>query len=174
MTRFELSDTVEILFRTPAVLETWLVGLPERWVHENEGGDTFSPYDVVGHLIHGEKTDWMVRARQILEGRGDEPFEPFDRFAMRDAPERPLRELVNEFAVLRQANLAELRAMELTDTDLDRPGLHPELGRVTLRQLLATWAAHDLGHLRQIGRCMAKQYRSEVGPWRAYMRVMEE
>ncbi len=174
MIRFSLPDTIEILSRTPTILEAWLVGLPEPWTRENEGPDTWSPYDVVGHLIHGEKTDWMVRVRQILEGRADEPFEPFDRFAMLGWPERPLAELVGELNMLRQSHLAELRAMELTEKDLERPGTHPELGRVTLRQLLATWAAHDLGHLRQIGRCMAKQYRDEVGPWRAYIRVMDE
>jgi len=174
MIPFALSDAIEILSRTPTILEAWLIGLPERWTHSNEGPDTFSPYDVVGHLIHGEKTDWMVRARHILEGRGDEPFEPFDRFAMLDWPERPLAELVGELNMLRQANLAELRAMELTDADLERTGTHPELGRVTLGQLLATWAAHDLGHLRQIGRCMAKQYRDAVGPWRAYIGAMNE
>ena len=163
-----------ILRRTPDVLLTWLGGLPEPWLENREGPETWSPHEIVGHLVHGEKTDWMPRLRQMLEGRSDEPFEPFDRFAMlRLSSDRSPSELLAEFEALRAANLSELEELPLSAGRLDDPGLHPELGPVTVGQLLATWATHDLTHLAQIARVMAKQYRVEVGPWRAYLPLLD-
>ena len=147
--------------------------LPDDWQQANEGGDTWSPYDVLGHLIHGELTDWVPRARIILEHGDARPFEKFDRFAQLTASRgKTLAELLDEFARLRAENLRELEALGITAADLDRPGLHPELGAVTLRQLLATWVAHDQDHVVQIARVLARQYSDEVGPWRAYLRII--
>lgn len=171
---FRLTEAVGILGRTPRVLRVLLDGLPEPWVHNREGPDTWSPYDIVGHLIHGERTDWIPRLRQILEGRGEEPFEPFDRFAMlRTSHDRDVDELLDEFEKLRRRNLAELEPLSPEPEHLDDRGLHPELGPVTVRQLLATWATHDLTHIAQVARVMAKQYRSEVGPWRSYLPLLD-
>lgn len=171
---FRLDDAVQLLERTPTVLDRWLRDLPDPWIRDDEGPDTWSPFDVVGHLIHGEKTDWIPRLEQILEGRGDEPFAPFDRFAMLRAHRgTELPELLDAFADLRRRNLERLRSMDLGEPDLDRPGLHPELGPVTARELLATWVAHDLSHVAQIGRVMAKRYREDVGPWRAYIPLLD-
>lgn len=140
----------------------------------NEGGNTFNAFDVLGHLIHGERTDWMPRAKRILEFGESRAFDRFDRRAQeRDSQGKSLPQLLDEFARLRVKNLAELRALNLTEQDLNRRGLHPELGTVTLSQLLATWAAHDLTHLHQISRIMAHQYREAVGPWTAYLGVMQ-
>jgi DinB family protein len=170
---FVLDEAVALLSRTPATLDAMLRGLPEGWISANEGSDTWSPSDVVGHLIHGERTDWMTRARIILEQGDSRPFEKFDRFAQFAASKgRTLASLLEEFASLRHENLRELAALGLTDRDLDRRGAHPELGVVTLRQLLATWTAHDLDHIVQISRVLAKQYSDEVGPWRAYLRII--
>lgn len=170
---FRLDDAVAILSRTPTTLKSLLERLPRRWTHANEGVESWSPFDVVGHLIHGERTDWLVRARTIVDHGEARAFEPFDRFAMLEASRgKELGELLDTFAELRAENLARLEALGFGDDDLDKTGLHPELGRVTLRQLLATWVAHDLGHLAQISRTMAKQYREEVGPWRTYMPVL--
>ncbi len=163
-----------MLARTPAALDAFLRDLPESWTFQNEGGKSWNAFDVVGHLIHGEITDWMPRAKIILEYGNSRPFEKFDRLAQeRDSRGKSLQQLLDEFAGLRSKNLAELRAMNLTEADLARPGLHPELGAVTLSQLLATWAAHDLTHLHQISRIMAYQYRDAVGPWKAYLGVMQ-
>lgn len=171
---FSLDEAFQILERTPAVLQEWLNGLSESWMEHNEGGDTFSPRDVLGHLIHGEKTDWIPRLRQIMEGRGDRPFEPFDRFAMRNAGNQPaISEMLDEFASLRKENLNTMGAMRLSEDDMERTGIHPDIGVVTVRQLLATWTAHDLAHLAQIARTMAKQYADAVGPWRGHLRVMD-
>jgi len=171
--QFALNEAVAILSRTPAVLDALLRGLPDGFIHGNEGGDTWSPFDVVGHLIHGEQTDWVPRAAIIREHGESKPFAKFDRFAQFKASEgRTLASLLDEFAALRQDKLQELAAMNLTDADLDRRGRHPELGVVTLRQLLATWVAHDLDHLMQLSRVLARQYSDEVGPWRAYLRVI--
>ena len=170
---FVLGEAIEILARTPATLDALLRGLPEAWIVANEGGETWSAFDVVGHLIHGEQTDWMPRAKIILEHGAARPFDKFDRLAQfKESAPRTLDSLLDEFAALRRHNLEELRALELTPADLDRPGRHPELGAVTLGQLLATWTAHDLDHLMQISRVLARQYSDEVGPWRAYLRII--
>lgn len=171
--RFDLAASIAVLERTPAALDALLRGLPDGWTSPNEGPDTWSPYDIVGHLIHGERTDWMPRLRIILDHGEAQPFTPFDRFAQFEASRgQTLPELLDTFAELRVANLEALRALALTDADFDRPGTHPELGGVTLGQLLATWTVHDLGHLGQIARVMAKQYASEVGVWRDYLTVL--
>jgi hypothetical protein len=170
---FSLEEAIPILERTPRTLDAMLRGLPDAWLLCNEGGDTFSPYDVVGHLIHGEKTDWMPRARMILETGDARPFEPFDRFAQREASHgKTLDELLDEFARLRAGNIAALKALELAPSDLERRGKHPKLGSVTMRQLLATWVAHDLDHVIQIARVIARQYTDEVGPWTAHLRII--
>jgi hypothetical protein len=170
---FVIEEAVAILSRTPATLDALLRGLPDGWVAAHEGGETWSPFDVVGHLIHGERTDWMPRARIILQYGEARPFEKFDRFAQFAASKgRTLASLLDEFATLRRGSLRELAALGLTEAELDRRGRHPELGTVTLRQLLATWVAHDLDHIVQISRVLARQYTGEVGPWRAYLRVI--
>jgi len=170
---FDLDDATRLLARTPTVLRAWLAGLPNDWLHGNEGPDTFSPHEVVGHLIHGEQTDWIARARIIIEQGVARPFTSFDRFAHRRLfAEKPIGDMLDLFAALRAENLDTLRGWRLQPADLDRQGRHPELGEVTLRQLLATWVAHDFGHLAQIGRVMAKQYAREVGAWYDYMPVL--
>ena len=170
---FAVAEASAILQRTPATLDAMLRGLPEQWITATEGRETWSPFDVVGHLIHGERTDWIPRARIILEHGESRPFDKFDRFAQFEASiGRRLPSLLDEFASLRAQSLQELAALRLTDRDLDRRGTHPELGSVTLRQLLATWTAHDLDHIMQISRVLARQYSDEVGPWRAYLRVI--
>ena len=171
--RFVMAEAVAILVRTPATLDALLRDLPEGWITAHEGGDTWSPFDVVGHLIHGERTDWIPRARIILEHGEARDFATFDRFAQfADSKGKTLAELLDDFAALRLDNLHALTAMRLTDADLDRRGRHPQLGVVTLRQLLATWVAHDLDHLVQVSRAVARQYSDEVGPWRAYLRII--
>jgi hypothetical protein len=170
---FRLGDAETLLATTPSVLTAWLAPLPDTWALANEGGETWSPFDVVGHLIHGEKADWIPRLRTILEHGEQKPFEPFDRFAQFEASRgKTLRELLAEFARARTESLAALKSFGLTDADLDRRGTHPALGSVTARQLLATWVAHDLDHVTQIARVLAFQYRVEVGPWREYLRVI--
>ena len=170
---FTLDDTSAVLERTPRLLGSWLQGLPDSWTRTTEGPDTFSPYDVVGHLIHGEKTDWIPRARIIREQGETQPFDRFDRFAQyRESTGHTLSQLLEEFGQLRDASLATLRGWNLEPDDLSRRGMHPVLGRVTLAQLLATWAVHDLTHLHQISRTMAHQYRSDVGPWAMYLGVL--
>jgi hypothetical protein len=170
---FVLEEATAILSRTPATLDSLLRGLPEGWIAAHEGGDTWSPFDVIGHLIHGDRTDWVPRARIILEQGDARAFDRFDRHAQFAASAgRTLVSLLDEFAVVRQESLASVAAMRLTDADLDRRGRHPELGAVTLRQLLATWVAHDLDHVVQVSRVMARQYSDEVGPWRAYLRII--
>ena len=174
-TTFRLDEAVALLERTPSLLDAQLRGLPEPWLSCDEGPKTWSPFLVVGHLIHGEKTDWIPRARRILDEGETRPFEPFDRFAQIEATKgRPLADLLDEFAILRRASLDELAAMNLGEKELDRRGRHPELGAVTLRQLLATWVAHDLDHVQQIARVMAKRYAGECGPWSAYLRIVRE
>ncbi len=166
-------DVVEVLARTPGTLRSLLSGLGEGWVDAHEGPETFSPRDVLGHLIFGEETDWIPRVRIILEHGADRPFVPFDRFGFRaQHGGRPVGELLDVFERLRRENLQTLESLGLGPQDLGRPGRHPELGPVTLGQLLATWAAHDLNHLVQIARVMAKRYGDEVGPWRAYLRIL--
>jgi hypothetical protein len=171
---FDLRVATPVLERTPATLRTLLEGLPSAWTDANEGPDTWSPFDIVGHLIQGERTDWIPRARMILEEGRSRAFEPFDRFAQfRDSEGKSLAELLDEFERLRAQSLATLKGWQLTDTQLALEGEHPVFGAVTLRQLLATWTAHDVGHLAQISRVMARQYRDAVGPWRAYLPIMD-
>lgn len=171
---FVLADGVAVLQRTPHVLRAMLTGLDPVWTDATEGPETWSPAVIVGHLIHGERTDWIPRATLILGQGSDRRFTPFDRFAqLRESAGRPLGELLDELARLRAANLATLAEWRLTEAQLELEGEHPELGRVTLRQLLATWVAHDLGHLAQTARVMARRYRDAVGPWRAYLPIMD-
>lgn len=168
-----LQDTISFLGRTPVVLDALLRGLPETWTLRNEGEKTWSAFDIVGHLVHGERTDWMPRAKMILQFGEGKAFEPFDRLAQeRESQGKSLARLLDEFARLRPENLNELRALNLKPEDLARRGQHPALGLVTLSQLLGTWAAHDLTHLHQISRVMAHQYREAVGPWSAYLGVL--
>jgi hypothetical protein len=173
MTKHNLEETVLLLSRMPATLDALLRDMPETWTLRNEGPDTWNAYDVIGHLIHGERTDWMPRAKMILQFGESKAFEPFDRFAQaRERQGRCLGDLLNEFARLRSKNLADLRALNLSQTDLERRGRHPSLGVVTLSELLATWAIHDLTHVHQISRVMAHQYRDAVGPWSQYLGVL--
>ncbi len=170
----DLEQTTTLLERFPAVLAALLRGLPDRWMAVNEGEGTWTPVDVVGHLVHGERTDWMARTRRILREGTARAFDPFDREAQRrESAGKSLPELLDEFARLRAANLAELRALALGPEQLARRGLHAALGEVTLAQLLATWAAHDLTHLHQLSRVMAHQYREAVGPWSVYLGVLQ-
>ncbi len=173
--KFVLDIAVDVLSRTPPTLKSLLGGLPEEWARASEGPNTFTPFDVVGHLIDGEETDWVPRARLILARDGNNRFEPYDRFRhLERNAARTLDSLLEEFGRLRAANLATLRAWRLTPDDLELPGVHPSLGRVTLGQLLASWVVHDLGHLAQVERVMAKQYRSEVGPWVPFLPVLTD
>ena len=170
---FALEDALALLSRTPATLTTLLRGMPEWWTAATEGPDTWSPYDVIGHLIHGEETDWIPRVKIILEHGESRTFDKFNREAQFETGQRrSLNDLLDEFAALRRENLRELVSLELTAADLDRTGRHPAFGVVTLRQLLATWVAHDLDHVMQISRVLGRQYAEEVGPWRAYLRVI--
>jgi hypothetical protein len=170
---FQVDRAIEILSSTPSTLNALLRNVSSEWLMQNEGPNTWSPFDVVGHLIHGEETDWIPRARIILEQGESRPFEPFDRVAMFEKSRgKDIVELLDRFRDLREANLRELKQMNLTAEMLERRGRHPELGVVTLRQLLATWVAHDLDHLAQIVRVMAKQYRHEVGPWHQYLSIL--
>jgi hypothetical protein len=169
-----LPQTIALLTRTPAALNSLLRELPETWTLRNEGEDTWSAFDVVGHLIHGERTDWMPRAKMVLQFGETKAFEPFDRLGhVRESRGKSLGQLLDEFARLRSENLDQLRALNLRHEDLARRGRHPALGLVTLSELLATWAVHDLTHLHQISRIMARQYREAVGPWSAYLGVLQ-
>jgi len=169
-----LNEAAAILERTPASLGALLDGLPATWVRATEGEDTWSPYDVIGHLIHGELTDWIPRARHIMAGE-TRPFEPFDRTAQfKESMGRSLSELLSDFANLRRESLAALASMNLTDEDLGRKGLHPSLGEVTLGQLLAAWVVHDLDHVAQIARTLAKVYAEATGPWSAYLSILHD
>jgi hypothetical protein len=169
-----LNHTISLLARTPAALDALLRDLPETWTLQNEGENTWSTFDILGHLIHGERTDWMPRAKVILQFGEAQAFVPFDRWAQqRESQGKSLPQLLDEFARLRSENLDELRALNLQQKHLDLLGLHPSLGTVTLSQLLAAWAVHDLTHLHQISRVMAHQYRGSVGPWSAYLGVLQ-
>jgi len=171
---FKLEEAAAVLERTPVTLSAMLDGLPDIWTQATEGEGTWSPYDVIGHLIHGEHTDWIPRAQHILAG-DPRPFIPFNRAAQfTESRSQTLRELLETFAQLRKENLATLRGMNLVDSDFDRRGLHPELGEVTLRQLLATWVVHDLDHVTQIARTMAKAYTNETGPWIEYLSILRD
>ncbi len=172
--QFKLAEATQILEQTPATLTALIAGLPEPWLKATEGAGTWSAYDIVGHLIHGELTDWIPRARMILEHGQTRAFEPFDRIAMfRDDQSRPISALLDQFAFLRAENVAILRNLKLSCDDLARKGTHPELGPVTLGQLLSTWTVHDMSHISQIARVTAKQYRHEVGPWCQYLSILK-
>lgn len=171
--KFSLDKSYEILERTPSVLRTLLTGLSDDWIMNNEGPETFSPYDVIGHLIHGEKTDWRDRTIMILEHGTAKSFVPFDRFAQFEASKgKSLTTLLDEFEKIRATNLAWLKSLNLTEEDFDKMGSHPSLGQVTLHQLLSTWVIHDLTHIAQVTRVMAKQYKDEIGPWLEFFRIM--
>jgi DinB superfamily len=179
LSEISLAEAIALLARTPATLNAQLRGLPNIWVRRNEGRnnqgkDTWSAFDVVGHLIVGERTDWMPRVRVILENGEARPFDPFDRFAqLKQGQDKSLEQLLDDFVALRGKSLAELQALNLQPQDLKRRGKHPALGVVTLSELLATWVVHDLTHLHQLSRVMAHQYRDAVGPWDAYLGVLQ-
>lgn len=170
---FELDKSLEILERTPLVIEAMLRGLSKEWITINEGPETWSAYYVVGHLIHGEKTDWIPRMEIILSDQANGKFEPFDRFAQfKESEGKSTAQLLDEFKSLRQRNVDLIRSKKLTADDFVKKGVHPDFGIVTLAQLLSTWVVHDLTHIAQISRVMGKQYKSEVGPWKAYLRIL--
>jgi len=172
--KLELEEAISILEKTPVILKTYLKGLPENWTKNNEGENTWSPFDIVGHLIIGEKTDWVVRAEIILADSMDKNFKPFDMVAQFSYSEgKSLDQLLDTFEILRIENIIKLRAMAITDKQLLLTGIHPEFGEVSLKELLSTWVVHDLGHIGQISRVMAKQYKSEVGPWIKYLGVLK-
>lgn len=171
---FDLATGTAVLERTPQTMRAMLAGLPPSWTDATEGPETWSPYVIVGHLIHGERTDWIPRAEIILAQAPQRRFTPYDRFAQfRESQGKTLADLLDEFARLRQENLATLAGWHLTSAQLALEGEHPEFGAVSLRQLLATWVAHDLGHVAQVARVMAKQYREAIGPWRAYLPIVD-
>jgi len=175
MMDFNVDASIDVLRRTPSTLQALLGDLADPWIRGNEGADTFSPFDVVGHLIDGEETDWMTRARIILDRGPDPRFEPYDRFRHRARNvNRSMASLLQEFAQLRAWNLEEMRGWRLTPLDLELRGIHPSFGPVTLRQLLAAWVVHDLGHIAQVVRVMSKQYREAVGPWVPFLPVLTD
>lgn len=170
----DLADGIAVLERTPSTFRALLAGLPDVWITADEGPETFTPFDNVGHLVHGERTDWIPRARLILAQGAERRFAPYDRFAQaRESAGKSMTMLLDEFTELRAENLETLRAWRLSDRELALEGEHPALGPVTLGQLLATWVAHDLGHLAQTARVMAKRHRAAVGPWRAYLPILD-
>lgn len=172
---FNLSNSINVLRRTPSTLRELLQDIPDELARNNEGPDTFSPFDVVGHLIDGEETDWMTRARIILANSEKKNFEPYDRFRhYARNRSRTLESLLDEFGQLRKQNLAELEGWKLNESQLELTGVHPAFGDVTLRALIASWIVHDLGHVAQIARVMAKQYRNDVGPWTPYLPVLTD
>ena len=173
--QFNLTKSMQILELTPLVVSNMLTGISTDWTSQNEGPDTWSSFDIIGHLIHGEKTDWLPRTKIILERNESVTFTPFDRFAQfKESQGKSLDDLLTEFKKLRKQNLNELKALELSDTDMNLTALHPELGRVSLRNLLSAWVVHDLGHISQISRVMAKQLKSEVGPWPKYLTILNK
>ncbi len=172
MIDYNVSEAVAILSRTPGVLRTLLSGLEEHWVRNNEGPETWSPYDIVGHLIHGEKTDWMRRLELTIKP-GEYTYEPFDRFAQfEESKGKSLDRLLDEFESLRESNIKELKSIDVSEELLESKAIHPALGSVNLRMLLSTWVVHDLSHLAQISRVMCKQYKHEVGPWLEYIPLL--
>ncbi len=172
---FSIEKAIEILERTPVALSHLLSGLSDDWTSHNEGGDTWAVYDVIGHLIHGDKTDWLTRAQLILSDSAQKNFGPFDRFAQfENSQGKSLLQLLTEFQEVRSQNLDKLRNLNIQPEDLQKTGVHPAFGEVTLSQLLATWVTHDLDHIAQISRVMAKQYKAEVGPWIAYLKILNQ
>jgi uncharacterized damage-inducible protein DinB len=171
---FNLNEAIQILERTPKVLISFLSGLSNDWIQNNEGEETWSPFDILGHLLHGEKTDWIIRSEIILSNELVKTFASFDRFAQFEKSRgKNIQQLLDEFQDLRIQNLSILKSKNLSIEDLKKTGIHPTFGEVTLQQLLATWVAHDLGHIAQISRVMAKQYKAEVGPWRSYLPILD-
>lgn len=171
---YNIKQAIQILERTPVVLNVLLSGLDDNWTMNNEGGDSFSPYDVVGHLIHGEKVNWAERIKMIINEGTTKSFADFGRFEMYNASKgKTMQQLLHEFIAVRKQNIAWFVSLGLQETDLDKKGLHPKFGEVTLRNLLATWVVHDLTHIAQITRVMAKQYKTAIGPWVAFFRIME-
>ncbi|MEO5947320.1 MAG: DinB family protein [Chitinophagaceae bacterium] len=171
---FTLERSIEILERTPDVLIAMLQNISPEWTSKNEGEQTWSVYDIIGHLIHGERTDWIPRAEIILSEKHDKKFEHFDRQAQfEDSNGKSLTQLLDEFKTLRKKNIEYLRSKELTAKNLEQKGVHPTFGEVTLSQLISTWVVHDLNHISQISRVMAKQYKAEVGPWIEYLRILQ-
>jgi hypothetical protein len=170
---FTIEKSIEILDHTPDVLDTMLQNISADWTSHNEGGETWSVYDIIGHFIHGEKTDWVPRAAIILSENPDKKFVPFDRFAQfTESKGKSLVQLLEEFKTLRIKNIEYLRSKKLTEIDLKQKGIHPAFGEVTLSQLLAAWVVHDLNHISQIARVMAKQYKEAAGPWTAYLKIL--
>jgi uncharacterized damage-inducible protein DinB len=174
MANFSIDKALEVLTQTPKTLYSFLENLSEDWIISNEGEDTWNSFDIIGHLIHGEKTDWVQRTNIILKEQ-NKHFKPFDRFAQfENSKGKSIHELLEEFSMLRQKNLSYLKSLNLTENDLALTGIHPEFGEVTLRQLLSTWVTHDLGHIAQIARVLAKQYKNEAGPWVAYIPILQK
>lgn len=172
---FDLEKSLPILERTPKVLKELLAGLDESWIHTNEGGESWSPFDVVGHLLHGENTDWIARMEIILGDGPDKTFARFDRFAQfEESKGKTMSQLLDEFAAARAKNMAILKGKKLTVADMEKTGMHPALGPATLKQLLSTWVVHDLTHINQITRVMAKQYRGAIGPWIEFINLLRE
>ncbi len=172
---FNLDKSIELLERTPNIFKALFYGLSHDWATINEGKNTWSGYTIIGHLIHGEKTDWMPRAKIILGENQDKHFEPYDRFAQDKLyANQTIEELLNEFEELRKKNLTELRSWSLTTDDLNKKGIHPELGIVTLRELISTWTIHDMAHLNQVSRVLVKHYSKDVGPWTNYIKILQE
>ncbi|MEM9648140.1 MAG: DinB family protein [Bacteroidota bacterium] len=173
-TNFNLEKSIQILERTPSVLKALFYNLGEDWITVNEGPQTWSAYDILGHLIHGENTDWIPRAKIILGDGPDKTFEPFDRFAQKElSTGKSMEQLLDEFTQLRESSVQTLKSWSLSQEDLPKKGNHPELGAVTLAQLLATWTIHDLAHLNQVSRVMVKHYADSVGPWRQYISLLK-
>jgi len=173
--KYSIDKALEIIERTPVILNVYLKNLSDEWILCNEGGETWSAFDVVGHLIHGEKTDWVPRLKLVLNDSENKTFEPYDRFAQfEESKGKTMKQLLNEFSELRLQNVAFLKSLNITESDFDKKAIHPSLGEVTLNNLLATWVAHDLGHINQISRVMAKQYKREVGPWVEYLSVLNK
>jgi hypothetical protein len=172
---FSFNKSIEILERTPKVLELMLENLSDEWTMNNEGADTWSPFDIVGHLLHGEQTDWMTRTKTILRDSEDKAFKPFDRFAqLEESKGKTINQLLKQFKQAREENLKILKALNISEKDLDKTGIHPKFGDVTLRQLLSTWTVHDISHIAQIARVMCKQYKDAVGPWTEYLSILQK
>ena len=170
---FDLNQTISVLEKTPGVLKQLLGSLSQEWTHKNEGRDTWSAYDVLGHLVHGEQTDWMPRLDIVLSDDGDKKFTPYDRFAQFETSKgKSMGDLLDEFELLRKQNLNTLKSKFLNTHDFTKEGVHPELGPVSLRQMLSAWVVHDLGHIAQVSRVMAKQYKDEIGPWTQYLTIV--
>jgi len=170
---FNIQEAISLLEKTPVTLQSMLDGLSTQWTNANEGEDSWSAYDVVGHLVHGEQTDWMPRLEKVLAEGPIKTFDPYDRFAQLKASKgKSIEQLLATFALLRKENLKNLRAKNLTEDHLTKPAIHPSLGKIELKQMLSAWVVHDLGHIVQIARVLAKQYKDEIGPWTQYLTVV--